>query len=144
MNVRRVIGHGILAVVMTAHCVACAPHENWEPGSLYSVTGDDGTFAVVKVLARNPGVVSVRFYREKYPARPSQVDPAHLSLGQVGDAEGFGIGHLPLTERDFILWFPVLIQKGTVSEDEMEGYRIWKESGAGAFSLPSTEDADAD
>jgi len=144
MNVRRSIGFGLLAIVMATLCVACAHHEDWEPGSLYSVGGDDGTFAVVKVLARDSGVVSVRLYREKFPARPSRIDPARLSLGQVGDAEGFGIGHLPLAERDFVLWFPVLIQKGAVSGDEMEGYRIWKESGAVAFSSPPSEAADAD
>ena len=144
MNVRRFVGGGLSAILVGVLCVGCGRREDWKPGSLYSVTGENGTFSIVKVLARDTGVVSVRLYRERFPTRPSEVDPARLSLGQVGDAEGFGIGHLPLAERDFALWFPVLVQEGDVSEDELEGYRIWKESGAQAFSLTASEGKDVD
>ena len=144
MRLGQLLGRAVLALLAVGPGAACAQHEDWEPGALYSVTGDDGTFAVVKVLARDAGVVSLRLYREKFPARPSAVAEGGLSLGQVGDAEGFGVGHLPLTERDFVLWFPVFIQKGTVSEDELDGYRIWQQSGAGAFSLSASEAEDDD
>lgn len=119
------------------------PSARWETGGIYSVGGGDGTFAVVKILAVDPGAVSIRLYRESFDSRPKNVAAYELSLGSLDDEDdeaGFGVGHLPLDYREFALWFPVLIRTEAVEEDELEGYRIWKENGGGVFSFEALEE----
>ncbi len=110
----------------------------WRVGGVYSIQSGDGGFGVVKVLALDPGVVSVRIYRQKYRARPTAVDPASLSLGSLHDPEGFGIGHAPVSEAGFASWKPQLLFIQSVSEDELDGYRYWKEDGGNWTSCRRT------
>jgi hypothetical protein len=56
-----------------------------------------------------------------------------LSLGTVHDEDGFGIGHLPLSARNFAHWEPMIIGHEEVSPEELEGYNLWKESGGGVW-----------
>ncbi len=51
----------------------------------------------------------------------------------LDDPDGFGIGHVPLLEAGFLEEKPVLITTTIVTPEELEGYRIWKESGGGAL-----------
>lgn len=104
-------------------------------GGLYSIQNGNGSFGVAKVLALDPGVVSVRTYKQSFPERPSSVDPASLSLGSIHDSDGFGMGHLPITPETFVSWQPVLLLVQSVTEDELDGYRMWKEAGAGPFEF---------
>jgi hypothetical protein len=75
----------------------------------------------------------VRVYKQKFSARPTTVDVTSLSLGKPGDPDGFGMGHIPLREAAFLEWQPVLITELKVTPEELEGYKIWKESGGGVF-----------
>ena len=122
-------------VVGTAVLSSCRSEERtrgpWRTGGVYSIRSGQGGFGVVKVLAVDPGVVSIRIYKQKYGERPSTVDPATLTLGSLHDPDGFGIGHAPVAEARFASWEPHLLFVQSVSEDELEGYRIWKEDSAG-------------
>lgn len=102
-------------------------------GGIYSVDSGDGTFGVVKVLKVEPGIVHVRVYKNKFSSRPSSINVGDLSLGTIKDPDGFGMGHLPISEKDFSGWQPALLAKTKLSDDELEGYRIWKDSGGGVF-----------
>jgi hypothetical protein len=125
----------LLVAVLCATVVACGdPSAHWEVGGLYS-TSDGGEFGVVKILALEPDAVSIRIYRERFPARPTSIDPESLSLGSVDDPDGFGIGHMPIAPHDFALWFPVHLATEPVTDEELEGYRYWKESGGGTFDF---------
>ena len=104
----------------------------WEIGGLYSVRDSERGFRVVKVLAIDPGVVSIRMYKQTFDKRPSKIDPEKLSLGTIHDAE-FGIGHLPLDPAAFSAWEPQFLVRSSVTEEELEGYRMWKESSGSAF-----------
>lgn len=44
------------------------------------------------------------------------------------------MGHLPISRAAFCAWAPSLIERSTVSEDELEGYHIWEESNGGVFT----------
>lgn len=105
------------------------------PGALYSVQGET-RFRVVKVLAVEPQVVHIRMYKNKFDGRPERVELNTLSLGTIHDAEGFGIGHLPIAAAEFAAWQPVFIQKGSLSKEELEGYEEWKRSGGGVWGVP--------
>lgn len=102
--------------------------ENIVVGGLYSVESGDGSFGIVKALALDPGIVHARLYRNKFETRPVSVDPTTLSLGSVFTDKDFGIGHAPLDQEGFISWQPVLLMKTALRDEELVGYRLWKES----------------
>jgi len=104
-----------------------------EVGGIYSTDDGKGRYGIVKLLVHADGICHVRVYKQKFPARPATIDLASLSLGKPGDPDGFGMGHIPLLEAGFLEEKPVLISKSTVTPEELEGYKIWKESGGGAF-----------
>lgn len=60
----------------------------------------------MKVLAVDEDAVHIRVYKERFSTRPATVDTDGLTLGSIDDADGFGVGHLPLTHEEFALWQP--------------------------------------
>ena len=88
---------------------------------------------MAKVLVVDPGVVHVRVYKNRFESRPDSVDVTALTLGTIHDADGFGMGHLPISTENFTSWQPVFLVADGVSEKELEGYNMWKEAGGGAF-----------
>ena len=44
-----------------------------------------------------------------------------------------GMGHVPVSHDSFHSWGMEFLQKSTVTEDELEGYQLWKESNGGYF-----------
>jgi len=112
-------------------CGGAQPTE--KVGSLYSVDDGEGWFRVAKVLVVENEGVHIRFYKNKFKARPDSIEFSSPSLGTVHDADGFGMGHLPLTHRAFRAWKPVLLAENTIAENELEGYRAWKDAKGGFF-----------
>ncbi len=106
---------------------------NLMAGDLCSVLGGDGAFAVAKVLVVEPGKVHVRVYKNTFTSRPERITTTELSLGTIHDPDGFGMGHLPLSAAGFGAWSPKRIQHEPVTDDELDGYRIWAESGGGVW-----------
>jgi len=106
-----------------------------QPGDLWSVKTDDGRYGVMKVLATDEGGVHVRLYSQRFDQRPASVNPSELALAPVGqgDATPFSIGHMPLSHHSFRGWEPELMSHGTVSEEELDGYRMWQEARGGYF-----------
>lgn len=108
---------------------------DYSAGEIYSVEDKKG-FRVVKVLAADARAVHVRLYKNIYPLRPLQIDESTLTLGTINDREGFGVGHLPLSRKEFQSWRPVLVMKSSIAEEELEGYEIWKQSRGGLWEIP--------
>lgn len=106
-----------------------------EEGGLYSISSE-GKYKIAKVLVIEDDVVHIRLYGNTYENRPTSVDESALFLGTPMD-DVFGIGHLPISKQEFKTWEPKLIQKSSVSEEELEGYKIWKESQGGVWGEPS-------
>jgi hypothetical protein len=120
---------------------------NLKVGGLYSVISNEekGTFGVVKVLVLEPSVVHICMYANTFPSRPESIDPSTLSFygidienlddeTQEPTAMGFSIGHLPLSLEDFVYgWQPVWVGESLVTEDDLEGYKIWEEEAGGVF-----------
>jgi hypothetical protein len=103
--------------------------QNFIVGGVYSIEDGTGKYGVAKVLVVEPDAVHVRVYKNKFDVRPSEVDTATLTLGSVLTDKEFGIGHLPLAKEGFVNWRPVLVLRTPVTEEELEGYRIWKDGG---------------
>jgi hypothetical protein len=121
----------VIAAAAFLGCGKAAPPD-LKVGGLYSVKEGDG-FQVIKVLAVDRDIVHVRLYKNKFPARPPSVEPAKLSLGSLKDKDGMGIGHAPIDKSMLEEWAPEFIMETAVSEEELEGYRLWKESKGGSF-----------
>ena len=117
-----------IAVVLIAIVAACNRQQNSSDGivvgGLYASKGDDGIFLVSKVLAVDETAVHVRIYRNKFPSLPQNLDSSVLSLGNLGDAEGFGIGHAPIAKEGWLAKH-VFLKKEPVREEELDGYKAY-------------------
>ena len=81
----------------------------------------------MKVLALDEHAVHLRKYANKFREQPNDVDPAILRLGGLDGPADSGIGHFPLVKERFFLKKPVLIKVVPITEDELEGYRLYVE-----------------
>ena len=104
-----------------------------EVGALYSVDDGEGWFRIAKILAVDEKGVHIRLYKNRFKIRPATVDKAVLSLGKIDDPDSFGMGHLPLTRAAFVAWQPALLERGTVSSGELDGFLEWQKAGGGYF-----------
>lgn len=95
-------------------------------GSICSVDDGDGKFGVVKILVISDEIIHLKIYKNKYTERPITVDINTLSSGSVYEEDEFGIGHLPVDKKVFDSWSPVAMTFDEVTNDELEGYGIWK------------------
>jgi hypothetical protein len=99
-------------------------------GGLYSVIAGPREFGVVKVLAFDKAGVHVRLYKNRFNRRPKRKNLPELRLGRI-DEDGLpGIGHLPIVKKIFYKWQPLFILQQEVTDEELEGYRAWKEESA--------------
>jgi hypothetical protein len=95
-------------------------------GSICSVDEGDGKFGIVKILVISDEIIHLKIYTNKYTERPIAVDINTLSTGSVYDEDEFGIGHLPANRKVFDSWSPIAIAFDEVTNDDLEGYEIWK------------------
>ena len=104
-----------------------------EPGSFYSIGSQGGAgFKVVKVLARDPGLVHVTVYGNRFAERPKAIKPEDLRPGSTDSADTFGIAHLPVGEAIFESWKPQFLAKAPVTDAELAAYRAWKQGASTA------------
>jgi hypothetical protein len=93
-------------------------------GGLYASKSEDGTFRVSKVLAVDDSAVHVRIYENKFQNLPLNLDTSVLSLGGLGDPEGFGIGHAPIAKSGWLA-SRVFLKKEPVRDEELDGYKYY-------------------
>jgi len=101
-------------------------------GDICFIPSKDGDYTVIKILAIDKSAVHVRHYRERFAQIPRFLNTAILTLGKIDD-ENHGIGHLPLSRATFASWLPFRTQHEEVAEDELAGYRLWKEMKGGIW-----------
>ncbi len=94
-------------------------------GGLYAMRNQDGTYRIVKVLVVDQTIVHLRSYANRFKELPAQVNSSQLSLGRLDGPGGLGIGHFPLAREGFDREERVLVARESVTEDELDGYRIW-------------------
>jgi uncharacterized protein YndB with AHSA1/START domain len=106
---------------------------------------EDGVdvWGVAKILRSEILKVHLAVYGTTWQERPSEVDPAALRLGRMSDEAiergdppdpSLGIGHVPLERGAFDQAKPRFVGLVPLRQEELDGYRIWRESGASAFS----------
>ena len=127
-----ILGALAVAVIALAIVTSRKSRVRYNPGEFYSVQ-DRAGYKVAKILAVDSRVVHVRLYKNYFSDRPQTVNINTLTLGSIHDADGFGVGHLPVTAATFSSWLPMLITRTAVTQEELEGYEEWKKSKGGAF-----------
>jgi hypothetical protein len=99
-------------------------------GGYYSIVAGD-VFSIARVLKLESDIVHVRVYKQHFQQRPRSIDPGALTLGSIHDADGFGMGHLPLRLATFIKREPNFLTYAEIQSSELEGYNMWKETSDG-------------
>jgi hypothetical protein len=104
-------------------------------GGLYHVQNEDGTFSVLKILKLDEHGVHIRQYSNAWPAPPFSVDESKLYMAGPDRQPGerLGMGHLPIAKKSFAGWNATFVQQAAVSEDELDGYKMWFENKGGYF-----------
>ena len=105
-------------------------------GGLYYVSEtyeDKNYYRIVKIIAIDESTVHIRKYKNKLQNPPYDIDPAILTMGTIDDEDGWGVGHLPLARDLFMRWNPIFVSYQEVTEEELEGYRLWLENCGGVF-----------
>jgi hypothetical protein len=114
-------------------------------GGLYAAQNKDHVFRIYKVLAVDPMAVHMRKYSNRFDACPAHLDPASFDnsmdmgswLEKGTRAEELPIGHFPLAHEGFWAMAPQLIQVEPVTDDELDGYRVWLEAHSSETQSPS-------
>jgi len=125
----------VLCLLLTSLVAGCSQGQSpfdFKVGGLYSISWEEGTYRVVKVLAVDQRCVHIRLYKNRFPDRPKTIDPDSLKLGAYNDPEGISIGHMPASQRSFVGMQPQFIAQTTVTEKDLEGYNIWKKDAGGS------------
>ncbi|WP_131667327.1 hypothetical protein [Psychrobacter pygoscelis] len=106
-------------------------------GYFYATPREKGGYNVLKVLKTDNEGVHIRLYSNVYPNLPTDLDITTLYLAGLDEQSeqiDLGMGHLPISFDSFMTWQAVpLNQFEPVSEDQLEGYRMWQEAEGGYF-----------
>ena len=124
-----------LLYIVFLFLMACTPSQDWIEGGIYVIPGDDGTFQALKILKLDDDGVHLRLYSNTYDSIPQSIDTSALYMAGIDREanEPLGMGHAPISKETFSHWGAIYIQESTVSEDELDGYEMWKEGGGGYF-----------
>jgi hypothetical protein len=124
-----------LLVAVVVYVIGCRNNDKLIVSGIYSVNSGSGKYGIIKILVLDSNVVHIRIYANKFVNRPSQLDTSKLFLGTIHDKE-FGVGHMPIAISELLQWEPRLIMKQSITQEELEGYNIWKEDNGGVFGKP--------
>lgn len=117
----------VFLLILTGIIAGCGNQKaNIQAGTICTIEDGDGKYGVIKVLVIDDEIAHIKVYKNKYTQRPAKVDMKTLSLGSLNDADGFGIGHMPIARKGFDAWKPIPVGFETVTKDDLEGYEIWK------------------
>jgi len=104
-------------------------------GSYFSIKSEASGYRIVKILATDLQGVHIRMYSNHFDTRPKTINLKELYSNSIkDDPKTFGSYHIPLRYETFSeKWKPEFVVEGTVSDDDLEGYKIWKEEKGGYF-----------
>ncbi len=107
----------------------------WVEGGLYSTLSEDGSYSVLKILKMDDHGFHVRLYSNQFAEAPSKVDESALYMVGMDRKpnERLGMGHIPVSKKSFSSWGATFLQQSAVSQEELEGYKMWLEDKGGYF-----------
>jgi len=118
-------------------CTSKAPEMKIVEGGLYATPNDDGDgYKIIKVLKIDSNGYHIRCYSNVFPEIPEDINADTLYMKSFDDekkdeTKNLGIGHLPIGKESFEKWKLSFIQKAEIKEEELEGYKQWKDAEGG-------------
>ena len=108
--------------------------EVFKAGTYFSVAETEFGYRIGKILNADEWGVHICLFSNHYLLRPDIIKTEELYMSsKEDDPERFGIFHLPVLYSSFKNSEPKFILNGIVSEEELEGYKIWKDAKGGYF-----------
>ena len=90
-------------------------------GGVYSVARAKGSFGVVKVVAQDEqNTIYARIFGSHFRVRPEAEWFENREPGKLVEELRIGIGVLPVTQRVFDFWQPMLLLSQAITEEEQE------------------------
>jgi hypothetical protein len=129
----------IIIVVFCAGMTGCSDNMQSNPfveGGLYAIRESENGYNIIKILRIDKNGYHVRIYSNVFEEIPKNIDSDTLYLASMNDKkdnEDIGMGHVPVSKSGFEKWQLTFLKKEEVLEDELEGYRMWKEASGGYF-----------
>lgn len=104
-------------------------------GAYFSVKSEKLGYKVVKILATDLEGVHIRMFSNHFNERPKSINPEDLFSDSINnDPKALGAYHIPLRYETFAeQWKPEFIAQGNLTDEELNGYKIWKEENVGYF-----------
>lgn len=127
MRINLIRGKFIPCAVFLIALLAACIKPDYKAGDVYSVDTGEEMFRVVKVLAVDSGLIHIKIYPAQFRTRPAQVNTKELGTSKPG-TQNTGAAYIPFEKDLFKEWEPELIKNEPVTEEELEPYRVWKES----------------
>lgn len=111
------------------------PGPEWVEGGVYCTQNENGTYSILKILKIDDGGFHVRLYSNQFAQFSRQIDESTLYMVGMNRKpdERLGMGHAPVSKQSFLGWKATFIQKSTVRDEELEGYKMWLEGKGGYF-----------
>lgn len=108
--------------------------KNFRAGTYFSIAESEFGYRIGKILIFDEWGVHICLFSNHYLLRPDKVKPEELYMNsEEDDPKRFGIIHIPLLYSSFKNAEPEFIMNGTISEKELEEYKIWKNEKGGYF-----------
>ncbi|MDM4767189.1 hypothetical protein [Pelomonas sp. SE-A7] len=129
----------IFALLLTCFSLifsACGQdQERLIAGGLYSTRDKNGSYSVFKLLKLDSQGVHLRLYSNQFAEHPATLDESKLFIAGMNRKpnETLGMGHAPISRKSFASWGARFIKVVPVKEEELEGYKMWKEADGGYF-----------
>jgi len=120
-------------MVKTKKAFQLTSGDDLAPGDVCSIRSGESAFGAIKILLIDQHVIHVRKFKNRFPQRPYDINPASLSIGTINDPDGLGVAHLPVSAAGFASWMPARICRQEVTDEELEGYRCWLEDQNAVF-----------
>lgn len=106
-------------------------------GYFFAMPRTLGGYNVFKVLAVDRNGAHIRSYSNVYTEVPETIDVTSLFMKRFDtdvEAIDLGMGHLPVSYDTFMTWNAIALnQYEEVTEDQLEGYRLWQDAEGGYF-----------
>ncbi len=123
----------LIGIVILSGCISQSSKTklSLNDGDICYVDSGKGDYKIIKILKiekiDEQTIYHTRIYKNRFSEPPAKEQLVNLSIGTIHEEE-VGIGHTPLSEKTLFGWNPVCIKNENVTEEELEGYYMWKES----------------
>lgn len=103
-------------------------------GGLYVSPLNGNQLQVVKILKLDDLGAHIALYENHFSEFPAYIDETTLTFGRYDENNPIlSIGHLPISYNTLVSYKLLFVQHSKITEEELEGYKIWLDAQGGYF-----------